>query len=134
MKNEEKNTTILSRNPIVKLVYKHEFFDVSEMKNGARIITTITDDGNVVVKEYKADSRKVCSTKKITCSASDVRQLCEKLESCIESANRCDAYCDDCDDELKIFYKYNRIQIVDRGLGNNDTDIGTIMSGFLSKL
>ena len=46
-------------NTILKLVYKREFFDISVMKIGARLITTINADGTVVFKEYKPGSRKV---------------------------------------------------------------------------
>ena len=35
-------------NPIVKLTYKHEFFDINEMRIGAKTITTITDDGSIL--------------------------------------------------------------------------------------
>ena len=41
---------------------------------------------------------------------------------------------DDCNEELKLFYKFNRVQIVDRGLFNKDTSIGDIMHDFLSSL
>ena len=33
------------------------------MKIGARTITTITDDGSIVIKDYKPGSRKAHSTK-----------------------------------------------------------------------
>ena len=41
---------------------------------------------------------------------------------------------DDCSEELKLFYKFNRVQIVDRGLGNDIIDIGVIMREFLSEI
>lgn len=121
-------------NPIVKLTYKHEFFDINEMKIGARTITTITDDGSIVIKDYKPGSRKVHSTKKAACTIEQFQALCDKLESCIETANKWDVWVDDCSEELKMFYKFNRVQIVDRGLGNDIIDIGVIMREFLSEI
>ena len=121
-------------NPIVKLVYKHEFFDIDEMKFGARTVTTITDDGSIVAREYKPKSRKAYSTQKATCSPEAYRTLCNSLESCIDTANKWDMYVDDCSEELKIFYKFGRVEIVDRGLGNEDVDISNIMNEFLEKI
>ena len=43
---------------IIKLVYKREFFDISVMKQGARLITTITCDGTA---EYVSDAIEVYS-------------------------------------------------------------------------
>ena len=42
---------------IIKLVYKREFFDLSEMKPGAKQITTIVADGTITQKEYMPGSR-----------------------------------------------------------------------------
>ena len=121
-------------NPVVKLTYKHEFFDINEMKIGAKTITTITDDGSIVIKDYKPGSRKVHSTKKSTCTIEQFQVLCDKLETCIETADKWDMWVDDCSEELKLFYKFNRVQIVDRGLGNDEIDVGSIMREFLSEI
>ena len=93
-------------NPIVKLTYKHEFFDINEMRIGAKTITTITDDGSIVIKDYKPGNRKVHSTKKSTCTIEQFQVLCDKLETCIETADKWDMWVDDCSEELKLFYKF----------------------------
>ena len=129
---EEGGISLLPDNPIVKLTYKREFFDITEMKIGARTITTITDDGSIVIKDYKPGSRKAYSTKKTTCSRVAFEALCDRLENCIDTAKKWDMWVDDCSEELKIFYKFGRIQIVDRGLGNDEIDVGTIMHNFLN--
>lgn len=131
---EEAGLSLKPNNPIVKLTYKREFFDITEMKIGARTITTITDDGSVVVREYKAGSRKAYSTKKTSCSKAAFETLCDRLENCIDTAKKWDMWVDDCSEELKIFYKFGRIQIVDRGLGNDEIDVGTIMREFFGAL
>ncbi|MBQ7942286.1 MAG: hypothetical protein IJ328_07785 [Muribaculaceae bacterium] len=131
---EQAGLSLSPDNPIVKLTYKREYFDIDAMRPGGRKVTTITDDGKVVIKEYKAGSRKVYSTKTTTCSKVAFDALCDRLEYCIETAKKWDMWVDDCSEELKIFYKYSRVQIVDRGLGNNDIDIGTIMHEFFKLL
>ena len=116
---------------IVKLVYKRDFFDISVMKPGAKLITTITCDGTVVFKEYSPGIRKAHSVYKGKCSVVDYEELCEKIENCIKNADRLDFYEDDASEELKIFHRFGRVQIMDRGLGNEDIHIGEIMHEFL---
>ena len=116
---------------IIKLVYKREFFDVSVMRPGGRLVTTILNDGTVIFKEYDPGSRKVQSVRKGKRSVEDYKTLCAKLENCIESADRLDFYVDDSSEELKIYHKFGRVQIVDRGLGNENVHVGEIMHVFL---
>ena len=116
---------------VIKLVYKREFLDLSVMKIGAKLITTITDDSTIVVKEYKFGSRKAHSVQKAQCSLTAFEALCNSINECIETADRLDFYVDDSSEELKIYHKFGRVQIMDRGLGNENTNIGHIMHAFL---
>jgi hypothetical protein len=118
---------------IEKLEYRRCYFDLSTMKNGARITTVITNDGTIISRKYKAGSRKVDSVQKTSCSLVEFEKLCNEIELCIETADRLDFYVDDASEELRIFYNYGRVQIMDRGLGNYNTHIGKIVNGFLEK-
>lgn len=120
-------------NGIIKLTYKREYFDISKMRPGAKVITTINNDGTVVFKEYEPGSRKVSSAYKGKCSVSAFRLLCFRLEECITTADRQDFYCDDSSEELKIYHPFGRVQIMDRGLGNEDVHIADIMHEFFEK-
>ena len=125
------NELMYNPGTIIKLVYKREFFDVSVMKPGGKLVTTITNDGVVVFKEYIPGSRKVQSTYKGNCSVEEYESLCSKIELCIENADRLDFYVDDAAEELKIYHQFGRVQIVDRGLGSEDVHIGEIIHKFL---
>lgn len=118
---------------IEKMEYRRSYFDVSTMQNGARITTVITNDGTIILKKYKAGSRKANSVQKASCSLEEFEKLCDEIELCIKNADRLDFYVDDADEELRIFYKYGRVQIMDRGLGNEDSNIGKIVNSFLEK-
>ena len=118
---------------IEKLEYRRCYFDICTGRNGARITTAITKDGAIISKEYKSESRKVNFVHKSICSLEEFEQLCNEIELCIENADRLNSYVDDTSGELKIFYKYGRIQTMDRGLGNDCTDIGEIVNSFLEK-
>ena len=117
---------------IEKLVYRREFFDIERMRPGAKQVTTITDDGQIVVKEYAPGSRKAHIVKKAECTFRAYTTLCEQIISCIEDADRLDAYCDDSSVELTIHHRYGRTQTMDRGLGNEHIHIGEVMSSFLA--
>lgn len=118
---------------IIKLVYKREYFDLSIMKPGAREVITITDDGVITEKEYVTGSRKVQSVRKAECSQEAYSNLCKQIIDCIENADCSYGYCDDATEELTIFHKYGRIQRMDRGLGNEDCCVGSVMNSFLSQ-
>ena len=115
---------------ILKLEYKRDFFDISLMRRGARKIISISNDGTIVCKEYKPDSRKAHSIRKEKCSLIAFRNLCKKVLKCIETADRNELFVDDSSAELKIYHKYGRIQTMDRGLGNDNTNIEDIMMSF----
>ena len=118
---------------IIKLEYRRRFFDISVMKDGAAKTTIISNNGAITSKNYKVGSRKVDFVQKTNCSLEDFKKLCDEIELCIEEADRLDFYVDDSSEELKIYYEYGRIQIVDRGLGTADTHIGEIINDFLEK-
>lgn len=120
-------------NEIVKIVYKREYFDITQMRPGAKVVTTITNDGTVVFQEYEPGSRKISSSYKGKCTIPAYRLLCCRLEDCITTADRQDAYCDDASEELKIYHPFGRVQIMDRGLGNEETHIGEIMHEFFER-
>ena len=120
-----KNTTM------IRLVYKREFFNLSVMKPGAKLVITISNDGTIVFKEYSPGSRKVQSEHRGKCSVEEFEALCTKIEECIENADRVDSCIDDASEELKIYHLFGRVQIMDRGLGNEHVSIGHIMNAFL---
>lgn len=125
-----KEYMVIGEASIIKLVYKHEWFDVTQLKIGARTIYTITPDGKLVVKEYRG-SRKVHSQKECPITIEEYNSLCKNIEACIEGADRLDSYVDDSSEELKIYHLYGRVQTVDRGLGNKNNHIGSVMWAFL---
>ena len=116
---------------MIKLVYRREFFDVFAMKPGGRLVITINNDGTIIFREYKPGSRKVQSMYKGKCSTEEYATLCSNIKECINNADRLDSYCDDASEELKIYHQFGRVQIVDRGLGNADVQIGEIIHKFL---
>lgn len=117
---------------ILKLEYRREYFDITEMKTGARTLITISGDGTIVSKEFKLGSRKVHSVQKKSFPLDAYKELCKELLECIENADRQDFYVDDSCEELRIHHQYGRVQTMDRGLGNENIHIADIMHKFLA--
>ena len=118
-------------NRILKIEYREKGFDFDEMRSWLREVTTITSDGKVCVKEYLPKSRKPYIVQEDNISVEKFEILCQKIENCINSADRLNSYIDDSSARLKIFYEYGRTQTVDRGLGNATEDIFGIIDSFI---
>ncbi len=119
---------------ILRLEYRREFFDITQMKPGGRKVTVITDDGSIVIKEYESGNRKPIAVKKKSCTKDEYNYLCQKLLMCIADADQQDFYVDDSSEELKLYHPFGREQTIDRGLGNSESNIGEIMTTFLERL
>lgn len=119
--------------PIIKLEYRHYFYNISKSKNELRTTTVITNDGTISIKLHSPKGEKIISVKKSNYPIEEFKKLCQKIESCIKNANTCFTFTDDSAEKLTIFYQYNHIQEVDRGLGDARTYIGKIVYDFLDK-
>ena len=104
---------------------------VGEAQTLSKNVITITDDGLIIKKEYAPGSRKAHMVKEAICSAEAYRKLCTKIIDCIAFADRLDGYCDDASEELTICHQYGRMQKMDRGLGNENCNIGDVVNTFL---
>ena len=119
---------------ILKMEYRRDYFDIVQMKSGAKEVVTIEVDGTVCFKSYNAGSRKAHTVKRCHIPSTIYMELCNAIELCIATADRQDFYVDDSSEELKLFHKYGRVQIIDRGLGNENTHIGAIMNEFIASI
>lgn len=129
----ESDITIIPETTVLQLTYTHRFFDIELMKQGGKTVTTITPDGIIVSKDYRAGSRKVQAVRTARCSVKDFLDLCSQIENCIKNADNWDLWVDDCSEELTIKHKFEHTEIVDRGLMSGNISIGGIMREFLSK-
>lgn len=115
-----------------KLRYSISYFDVLEMKPGARDVIEIFDDGKILIKRYAPGSRRIKEKQEFFAEKSEVEELYEELKVCVDTADRLNWMVDDTSAELTIYHELGRIEKVPRELGNDITDIYSIMSRFLS--
>lgn len=124
---EKGGITITPANRIVKMKYKKTAFDLESMRSRVEWVITVTEDGKIVKRSYASGGK----TEYASVSARDFTQLRDRIDECVESANECVRYVDDSSEELILFHRYGREQILDRGLGNGKTTVGGIMCDFL---
>ena len=113
---------------IIKLVYKSKTVDpvtgsISEMETvtiypDGKILFNGKDNGESWQNEEKRSKEAFC-------------ELCAKIEECIKTASECKRFCDCRSGNLKIYRKYGHTEQMDRGFGNENTDIFSIINGFL---
>ena len=116
-----------------KLKYSISFFDVSEMKPGARNIIEIFEDGRILIKQYAPGSRRIKEKQECFAEKSEVEELYAELKACIDTADRLNWRVDDTSALLTIYHSLGRIEKVPRELGNTETEIYSIMCRFLSQ-
>ena len=119
--------------PIIKLEYRHYFYNISKSKIELKTTTIITNNGIISTKIHSPKDEKIIAVKKHNYPVEEFEKLCKKIESCINNAITCLTFTDDSSEKLTIFYQYDHTQDVDRGLGNGRTYIGGIIYNFLDK-
>ena len=103
---------------IIKLEYRHHFYNMLKAQSEIQTTTIITNDGEILTKTHSPKSGEVIAVKKNTYPVEEFEKLCKKIELCIKNANTCVTLLDNSIEKLTIFYQYDHIQEVDRGLGN----------------
>lgn len=120
-------------NDILKIRYTVTAFDYIQMQaNSIRHVYELFPDGKVTYACFERGSRKaIRKSESHSASADDYRKLCEALNACIDSADRMEQYIDDSSAEVTIFRPFGRIDTMDRGYGNTNTDVGTLIAGYI---
>lgn len=120
-------------NEVEKLRYAVSYFDIKQMKPGARKIYDFFPDGRIIVKEYEPGSRKQKSNRSFQISPIEFVQMYENIKRCIDNAERLEQYVDDSDATLTIFHSFGRSESMQRGLGTRDETVGTIITDCLNR-
>ena len=116
---------------IIKLRWQKNVFDFCLNKITYKEVTVINADGTVICKGYSSGSKSADYIDTGKCSQEDYKSLCSEIRQCIESADRLYHITDDCSANLKIFHPFERVQTVNRGLGNEKVSLDRIMEEFL---
>ena len=117
---------------ILKIRYAISTFDVDAMCSHSRYVYELYPDGKVTYGHYKKGTRKaVDKDESHQATADDYQRLCAELNACVASADRQEWYVDDCSAEVKIYRAFGRVDTMDRGYGNADTDVGQLIAKYI---
>ena len=104
------------------------------MCSHSRYVYELYPDGKVTHGLYEKGTRKAIENNETRqATADDYRKLCAELNACITSADRQSLYIDDSSAEVKIIRPFTRVETMDRGYGNADTDVGRIIEDYIFK-
>ena len=119
-------------NDIQRIRYTVSTFDLETMNSHTRYVYQLIPDGTVTFAHYEKGNRKPESkSEKHIATALDYEMLCAKLNACIEAADRNNLYADDTAVEVKLFRLYDRTDTMDRGYGNENTDVGRLIAEYI---
>ena len=117
---------------ILKIRYAISTFDVDAMCSHSRYVYELYPDGKVTYGHYEKGTRKaVDKDESHQATANDYQKLCAELNACVASADRQEWYVDDCSAEVKIYRAFGRVDTMDRGYGNADTDVGQLIAKYI---
>ena len=117
---------------ILKIRYAISTFDVDAMCSHSRYVYELYPDGKVTYGHYEKRTRKaVDKDESHQATADDYQKLCAELNACVTSADRQEWYVDDCSAEVKIYRAFGRVDTMDRGYGNADTDVGQLITKYI---
>ena len=117
---------------ILKIRYAISTFDVDAMCSHSRYVYELYPDGKVTYGHYEKETSKAIEKDEThRATAEDFTRLCADLNACIESADRQQFYVDDTGAEVKIYRPFGRVDTMDRGYGNADTDVGQIITNYI---
>ena len=102
------------------------------MCSHSRYVYELFPDGKVAYGHYEKGSRSAVASSESTKATADAfAKLCDEINACIATADRQKRYVDDCSAEVKIYRQFGRTETMDRGYGNDDTDVGRIISTYI---
>ena len=64
---------------ILKLEYRHYFYNILKAKNEIKTTTIITNDGKILTKTHSPQDSKVINIKKNAYPVEEFKKLCQKV-------------------------------------------------------
>ena len=109
---------------IKRIEYQRTFFNSKKMQS------EVTDDLTIEFKK-SGDIQITYNQKQVFLDDSKIDELVEKIISITNNQETINEYIDDCGATLKITYVDETIDELDRGFGNEETDVGMLFDSFI---
>lgn len=117
---------------ILKIRYVIRTFDLDVMCSHSRYVYELFPDGKVTYGHYEKGTRKPEEMREThQATKDDYQKLCAELNACVASADRQNWYVDDCTAKVKIYHAFGHVETMDRGYGNEGTDVGQLITEYI---
>ena len=115
-------------NDIKKIRFTKSVFDVDALCTHTRYVYDLLPNGDIISSIREKGIRKPVEKKTYhLASSEDYKELCEKINECIEKADTLNQYVDDTSIEVTLYRQFGRKEIMDGGYGAEDEDLRRIL-------
>ena len=115
-------------NDIKKIRFTKSVFDVDALCTHTRYVYDLLPNGDIISSIREKGIRKPVEKKTYhLASSEDYKELCEKINECIEKADTLNQYVDDTSFEVTLYRQFGRKEIMDGGYGAEDEDLRRIL-------
>ena len=118
---------------IIYLKYAINEYNFELMRGVRSQVIEIYPSGEIIVKNFLLGSKKIRTKSTYQSDNGLFKNLIKDIDDCIRSADSLIEYTDDTSAVLTIYYKFNRIENIPRGLGNDNARINDIITDFINR-
>ena len=120
-------------NDIKKIRFTKSVFDVDALCTHTRYVYDLLPNGDIISSIREKGIRKPVEKKTYhLASSEDYKELCEKINECIEKADTLNQYVDDTSIEVTLYRQFGRTEIMDGGYGAEDEDLRRILYRYIT--
>ena len=120
-------------NDIKKIRFTKSVFDVDALCTHTRYVYDLLPNGDIISSIREKGIRKPVEKKTYhLASSEDYKELCEKINECIEKADTLNKYVDDTSIEVTLYRQFGRKEIMDGGYGAEDEDLRRILYRYIT--
>ena len=120
-------------NDIKKIRFTNSVFDVDALCTHTRYVYDLLPNGDIISSIREKGIRKPVEKKTYhLASSEDYKELCEKINECIEKADTLNQYVDDTSIEVTLYRQFGRKEIMDGGYGAEDEDLRRILYRYIT--
>ena len=120
-------------NDIKKIRFTKSVFDVEALCTHTRYVYDLLPNGDIISSIREKGIRKPVEKKTYhLASSEDYKELCEKINECIEKADTLNQYVDDTSIEVTLYRQFGRKEIMDGGYGAEDEDLRRILYRYIT--
>lgn len=118
---------------IQKIRFTKSVFDVDALCTHTRYVYELLPNCDIISSIREKGIRRPVEKKTYRIASSeDYKELCEKINECIEKADSLNQYVDDTSIEVTLYRPFGRKEVMDGGYGTEDEDLRRILYRYIT--